>query len=144
VKSLSEASKCLIDAVAILRRANKPLGAIAVPLCSYAMLVGSITLVDVLRWNGVKGGLAMRKNAAKRNADGMSADPPQQVSSQPRAMMKKRTWSSKRRLHQAWCSGTEVQLRWMYQQCVQRGLCITHGAVKPKCSIDGCPKNRCK
>jgi hypothetical protein len=39
-----------------------------------------MTLVNLLRWQGVKSAEARKKNAAKRKADGISAAPPQQVS----------------------------------------------------------------
>ena len=105
-----------------IRNETRPLG-IIIKKAVTPFTPNDMTLVDVQRWNGVKGALARSKNAAKRKADGISADPSQQVSSQPPAR-KKRT----------------CEVPGCFHWVKRRGVCIAHGAVvsRPKCSVDGC------
>ena len=118
-----------------------------------------VTLVDAQRWNGVKSGLARKKTAAKRKADGISAAPPQQIansdSSQPRAT-KKRTCEVPGCTKWAQCKGAckvhgpPGSVRQKYyckvpgctNQVQRGGACVAHGAVVPKyyCKEPGCTK----
>ena len=108
--------------LALIRNETRPLS-IIIKKAVTPFTTNDMTLVDVTRWNGVKGALARSKTAAKRKADSISTAPPQQVSSQPQAR-KKRT----------------CEVHGCTNWVKRRGACIAHGAVvsRPKCSVDGC------
>jgi hypothetical protein len=90
-----------------------------------------MTLVDNLRWQGVKSAEARKKNAAKRKADGISAAPPQQVANSDSSRPRK-----KKKTCEHYGCNKRVQ---------RKGVCILHGAVvqpraKRTCKHPGCNK----
>jgi hypothetical protein len=126
-------------------------GRIRIRLNTTPFIDRDMTLVDMLRWQGVKGGEASKKNAAKRKADGISAAPPQQVSNSDtsRPRKKKRTCEhfgcNKWVVTKGACieHGRPRQRRTCkVPDCgnwsVRGGVCISHGADKRTCKVPGC------